>query len=82
MRRGETARVWREVNTHGDAYAAFQRWVDVIAKKVRGFWQQARPLAISQTQTALAECGTDLWHDIMPQSIMAHSTCECSACPA
>ncbi len=36
MRRGETARVFREVNTHGDVYAAFQRWVDVLAKKVRG----------------------------------------------
>ena len=36
MRRGQTARVWREVNTHGDAYAAFQQWVDVLAKKARG----------------------------------------------
>ena len=34
MRRGETAKVFREVNTHGDVYAAFQRWVDVLARKV------------------------------------------------
>ena len=50
MRRGETARVFREVNTHGDVYAAFQRWVDVLAKTVRG-----NVFAVSE----LSECDND-----------------------
>ena len=55
MRRGETARVFREVNTHGDVYAAFQRWVDVLAEKVRVQCLQS----ISCCMFVLSSCDSD-----------------------
>ena len=34
LRRGKTAKYMRDVNTHGDLYAAFQHFVDLLAAKV------------------------------------------------
>ena len=59
MRRGQTARVWREVSTHGDAYAAFQQWVDELAKKARcaGFRvEPSEPMMRSGVRVLRCKC--------------------------